>query len=140
MGIALIPEVPRLPLRERDTLPPNKRCVLSSRMPESEAESSHQGQDSSLVSQPSRASFEGQLERFVVLLHGFTRVYQRCEHGCVETLRLATHISTVMCCVVVAVQCRRFKFVVVFCSRYFPAIVVEPDKVTKYEVRNDLFL
>lgn len=92
MGIAPIPEVPRLPLRERETLPPNKRWVLSSRMPESEAESSHHGQDSSRVSQPSRASFEGQLERFVVLVQGLTRVYQRCEHGCVETMRLATHI------------------------------------------------
>jgi len=66
--------------------------VLSSRILESEAESSHQGQDSSRVSQPSRASFEEQLERFVVLVQGLTRVYQRCEHGCVETLRLATHI------------------------------------------------
>jgi hypothetical protein len=66
--------------------------VLSSRIPESEAESSHHGQDSSRVSQPSRASFDEQLERFVVLVQGFTREYQRCEQGCVETLRLATHI------------------------------------------------
>jgi hypothetical protein len=66
-------------------------------MPESEDESSHHGQDSSLVSQPSRASFEEQLDRFVVLVQGFTREYQRCEQGCVETLRLATHIVASLC-------------------------------------------
>lgn len=125
MGIALVPEVPRLPLRERDTLPPNRRCVLSSRMPESEAESSHQGQDSNLVSQPSRASFEGQLERFVVLLHGFTRVYQRCEHGCVETLRLATHIVTLY------VRCNTGVVVETISSTQDSLVVFVVDKVKR---------
>ena len=57
----------------------------------------HHGHTSLRDSHPSSFSLSGQLARLRSWLHDRTNSYHRWLHGCVDTLRFATHMSPTCC-------------------------------------------